>query len=83
MLIFYPYHHIVGYHWRVVEDPSSDAVPSAMEGRLHIPRPGDRVCIPLCGAAWRQDLAARDLEAFNVSGAIVPVAAPANAASRR
>ena len=83
MLIFYAYHHIVGYHWRVVEHPASDAVPSAMEGRLHIPQPGDTVCKSLCGTAWRQDLAARDLEAFNDLGVIVPVAAPANAASRR
>ena len=73
MLIFYAYHHIVGYHWRVV----------GAEGRLHIPQPGDTVCKAICGAAWRQDLAARDLEALSDSGVIVPVGAPANAASRR
>jgi len=73
MLIFYPFHRIVGYHWRAV----------GAGGRLHIPQPGDTVCVALCGAAWRQDLAARDLEALGDSGVIAPVAAPVHAASRR
>ena len=72
MLIFYPYNHILGYHWRVAKTAKRDIVPSCTEGPLHTPEPGDKVYTALCGRAWRRDLRARGLDAVDDSGAEHP-----------